>query len=53
MSDVYPARLYVAVHEGNPGDVAFYRRCCADAGSVLELGCGDARVLAELAENAS
>ncbi|MCA9681946.1 MAG: class I SAM-dependent methyltransferase [Myxococcales bacterium] len=50
MSDVYPARLYVAVHEGNPGDVAFYRRCCADAGSVLELGCGDARVLAELAE---
>lgn len=48
MSD-YPAKLYAAVHDGNPGDVEFYRQRCADARSVLELGCGDARVLAELA----
>jgi hypothetical protein len=45
----YPAQLYAAVHDGNPGDVAFYRERCADARAVLELGCGDARVLAELA----
>ena len=48
MSD-YPARLYAAVHDGNPGDVEFYRRRCADARSIVELGCGDARVLAALA----
>lgn len=45
----YPAKLYAAVHDGNPGDVEFYRRRCAGARSVLELGCGDARVLAALA----
>ena len=44
----YPAHLYAAVHDGNAGDVEFYRRACADAGSVLELGCGDARVLAAI-----
>ncbi|NVB42899.1 class I SAM-dependent methyltransferase [Pseudenhygromyxa sp. WMMC2535] len=46
----YPAHLYVALHSGNPGDVDFYRQRCAGAASVLELGCGDARVLAALAE---
>ncbi|HLT36253.1 MAG TPA: class I SAM-dependent methyltransferase, partial [Enhygromyxa sp.] len=46
----YPARLYAAVHDGNPGDVEFYRRRCAGARSIVELGCGDARVLAALAE---
>jgi SAM-dependent methyltransferase len=45
----YPARLYAAVHDGNPGDVEFYRRRCASVRSILELGCGDARVLASLA----
>ncbi|PRP94464.1 dTDP-3-amino-3,6-dideoxy-alpha-D-glucopyranose N,N-dimethyltransferase [Enhygromyxa salina] len=50
MSDEYPARLYAAVHDGNPGDVEFYRRRCAGARSIVELGCGDARVLAALAE---
>lgn len=45
----YPAKLYAAVHDGNPGDVDFYRRRCAGARSVLELGCGDARVLAAVA----
>ena len=44
----YPAKLYRALHTGNPGDVAFYRRACAGARSVLELGCGDARVLTGL-----
>lgn len=45
----YPAKLYAAVHDGNPGDVDFYRRRCEGARSVLELGCGDARVLAAVA----
>lgn len=44
----YPAPLYAAVHDGNPGDLEFYRRSCAGAESILELGCGDARVLADL-----
>lgn len=50
MSNEYPARFYAAVHDGNPGDVEFYRRRCAGARSILELGCGDARVLGALAE---
>jgi SAM-dependent methyltransferase len=45
----YPARFYAAVHDGNPGDVEFYRRRCASARSIVELGWGDARVLASLA----
>ncbi len=40
--------LYTLLHRGSPGDLAFYRRVCADAGAVLELGCGDGRVLAGL-----
>ena len=44
----YPAELYVATHTGNPGDVAFYQKSCIGACSVLELGCGDARVLSQL-----
>ena len=50
MSEDYPARLYAAVHDGNPGDVAFYRERCRGARAILELGCGDARVLAGLAD---
>ncbi len=50
MSEDYDAELYAAVHTGNPGDVEFYRARCVGASSVVELGCGDARVLAELAE---
>jgi SAM-dependent methyltransferase len=45
----YPARFYAAVHDGNPGDVEFYQRRCASVRSIVELGCGDARVLASLA----
>jgi SAM-dependent methyltransferase len=44
-----PAELYALTHRGNPGDVAFYRRACARAASVLELGCGSGRMLAGLA----
>ncbi len=47
MSD-YPAELYAPLHTGTPGDVDFYQRVCAGAGSVLELGCGHGRVLFEL-----
>jgi SAM-dependent methyltransferase len=46
---VYPADLFAATHQGTEGDVAFYRRHCAGARSVLELGCGYGRVLRELA----
>lgn len=45
----YPARFYAAVHDGTPGDVEFYQRRCASVRSIIELGCGDARVLASLA----
>ncbi|MCR9162159.1 MAG: class I SAM-dependent methyltransferase [Nannocystaceae bacterium] len=41
----YPASFYAALHTGTEGDLAFYRRACAGASSVLELGCGDGRVL--------
>jgi SAM-dependent methyltransferase len=44
----YPAKLYRALHTGNPGDLEFYRARCAEARSVIELGCGDARILAGL-----
>jgi SAM-dependent methyltransferase len=47
---MYPARFYAAVHDGNPGDVEFYRRRCVSVRSIVELGCGDARVLAALAD---
>jgi 2-polyprenyl-3-methyl-5-hydroxy-6-metoxy-1,4-benzoquinol methylase len=46
----YPAELYELVHRGTEGDVAFYRQTCADARSVLELGCGYGRLLEPLAE---
>ena len=44
----YPAELYVATHTGTPGDVTFYQESCISACSVLELGCGDARMLSQL-----
>ena len=50
MTTPYPADLYDAVHQGTPGDLAFYRRECEGASSVLELGCGTGRVLEALAE---
>ena len=47
----YPAELYAAVHRGQPGDVAFYRRVCAGARDVLELGCGFGRVAKPLCDD--
>ena len=44
-----PAELYARLHRGNPGDLDFYRRACAGASSVLELGCGHGRVLRAIA----
>ena len=41
----YPAALYAALHTGTDGDLAFYAQACAGSSSVLELGCGDGRVL--------
>ncbi len=42
------AELYALTHRGNPGDVAFYRRVCRGAESVLELGAGYGRLLGVL-----
>ena len=44
----YPLWLYRAVHAGNPGDAEYYRRLCAGAGSVLEIGCGTGRIGGQL-----
>ncbi len=44
----YPADFYAALHTGTPGDLGYYRRACAGANTVLELGCGDGRVLEAL-----
>jgi SAM-dependent methyltransferase len=49
-SPTYDARLYAAVHDGTPGDLAFYQRVCSGARSVLELGCGYGRVLEALVD---
>jgi len=42
-------RLYCALHRGRDEDAPFYRRVCEGCTSVLELGVGDGRILAELA----
>lgn len=44
----YPAPFYAALHTGTDGDLAFYRQACHGVSSVLELGCGDGRVLSVL-----
>lgn len=51
MKQPYPAKLYAALHVGNPGDIGFYREHCRGAESILELGCGYGRVLEALAGN--
>lgn len=45
----YPAEFYEALHTGTPGDLDYYRRQCESSASVLELGCGNGRVLQALA----
>ncbi len=44
-----PAELYARLHRGNPGDIDFYSRACAEETSILELGCGHGRVLRAVA----
>lgn len=41
----YDPQLYRLLHRGNAGDAEFYRRGCARARTVLELGCGYGRLL--------
>lgn len=47
--DDFDPHLYRLLHCGSEGDVAFYRRLCRGAADVLELGCGDGRVLVPIA----
>ncbi|HRI07753.1 MAG TPA: class I SAM-dependent methyltransferase [Nannocystaceae bacterium] len=49
ISKSYEPELYALLHVGNAGDLDFYREACADAQTVLELGCGHGRVLRALA----
>ena len=46
----YDPELYALTHLGNPGDLAFYKKSCEGAESVLELGCGTGRVGLHLVE---
>lgn len=43
-----PQDLYFLLHTGNPGDVEFYVAQVQGAHSVLEVGCGDGRILQHL-----
>ncbi|MGC6416643.1 MAG: class I SAM-dependent methyltransferase [Bradymonadia bacterium] len=46
----FDPKFYTALHGGSEGDADFYRALCKGASRVLELGCGDARLLIEIAE---
>ena len=46
------AEFYVALHRGTPHDIGYYQRVSQDAPHVLELGCGDGRVLRQLRQKA-
>lgn len=45
----YPEEFYEALHQGTPGDLAYYQSQCPETSSILELGCGNGRVLEALA----
>lgn len=47
----YNVELYALTHRGNDGDVRHYIRSCRGAEQILELGCGQGRVLLPLAAN--
>jgi SAM-dependent methyltransferase len=49
----YDPVFYALVHQGNPGDVAFYLQECAGAARILELGCGYGRLSLALAQTGS
>lgn len=46
--EAYPAALYSAVHDGNPGDREFYRALCRGTEKVLEFGIGDGRIARDI-----
>ncbi|MCA9521041.1 MAG: class I SAM-dependent methyltransferase [Myxococcales bacterium] len=50
MSHDFEATLFDKTFRGSFGDVAFYRRRCRGASSVLELGCGTGRLMLPLAK---
>ena len=50
-STEYDPELYHLLHRGNPGDLRWYRERCAGAQRILELGCGDGRLLVPLAQD--
>ena len=50
-STEYDPELYHLLHRGNPGDLRWYRQRCAGAQRILELGCGDGRLLVPLAQD--
>jgi SAM-dependent methyltransferase len=43
-------RAYALLHQGTPGDLAFYIERCRGTSTILELGCGYGRLLFPLAE---
>lgn len=43
-----PLDLYFLLHTGNPGDVEFYTQRARHARAVMEVGCGDGRILRHL-----
>lgn len=50
MTSDYDPELYHLLHRGNPGDADWYQRRCSGSQRILELGCGDGRVLLGLAK---
>jgi SAM-dependent methyltransferase len=47
----YDPHLYRLLHNGNPGDLEFYKRACPPGSAVLELGCGTGRIALALVKN--
>ncbi len=53
MTTEYDPELYHLLHRGNPGDMDWYVRRCQGAQNILELGCGNGRILLRLAQSGS
>ena len=53
MTTDYDPELYHLLHRGNPGDLDWYVRRCQGAQNILELGCGDGRILIRLSNSGS
>ena len=50
MTTEYDPELYHLLHRGNPGDTDWYEHRCQGAQNILELGCGDGRILLRLCQ---